>query len=67
MLGYIFWGTPGTQFAYLWRGHLDEDDDGSQGGLGELGRVVDGVGVQHHQLQGFGQLEYALNLTLHFS
>lgn len=50
---------------YLWRGHFDVDDDGSQGGLEELGRVVDGVGVQHHQLQGAGQLKDPLDLTLH--
>lgn len=42
-------------------------DDGSQGGLEELGRVVDGVGVQHHQLQGASQLKDPLDLTLHLS
>ena len=29
--------------------------------------MVDGVTVQHHQLQGSGQLEYSLNLGLNFS
>lgn len=52
---------------YLWRGDLNMDDDGGQGGLEELGWVVDGVGVQHHQLQGAGQLKDPLDLTLHFS
>lgn len=40
------------------------DDDGGQRGLEELGWMVDGVGVQHHQLQGAGQLEDPFNLTL---
>lgn len=43
------------------------NNDGGQRGLEELGRVVDGVGVQHHQLQGAGQLEDPLDLTLHLS
>lgn len=43
------------------------DDDGGQGSLEELGRVVDGVGVEHHQLQGASQLKDPLNLTLHLS
>lgn len=50
---------------HLGGGHLDVDDDGCQGGLGQLGRVVDGVSVQHHQLQGLGQLKDAFDLTLH--
>lgn len=52
---------------YLWRGDFNVNDDGGQGGFEELGRVVDGVGVQHHQLQGAGQLEDPLDLTLHLS
>jgi len=40
---------------------------GGQGGLEELRRVVDGVSVQHHQLQGSGQLEDPLDFTLHLS
>lgn len=43
------------------------DDDGGQGGLEKLGRVVDGVGIQNHQLQGASQLEDPFNLTLHLS
>lgn len=43
------------------------DDDGGQRGLEELRRVVDGVGVQHHQLQGASQLEDPLDLALHLS
>lgn len=43
------------------------NNDGGQGGLEELGWVVDGVSVQHHQLQGAGQLKDPLNLTLHLS
>lgn len=49
---------------YLRRGNLDVDDDGRQGGFGQLCRVIDGVGVQDHQLQGFGQLKYPLDLAL---
>lgn len=43
------------------------DDDGGQGGFEELGWVVDGVSIQHHQLQGAGQLKDPLNLTLNLS
>lgn len=43
------------------------DDDGGQGGLEELSWMVDGVSVQHHQLQGASQLKDPFNLTLHFS
>lgn len=53
--------------CYLWRGDFNVNDDGGQRGLEELGWVVDGVGVQHHQLQGAGQLKDPLNLTLHLS
>ncbi|TNN73107.1 hypothetical protein EYF80_016593 [Liparis tanakae] len=49
---------------HLRRGHFHVDDDGRQGGFGELRRMVDGVRVQDHQLQGFGEFEYPLNLTL---
>lgn len=52
---------------YLGRGHFDVDNDGGQRGLEELGRMVDGVSVQDHQLQGAGQLEDPLDLTLHLS
>lgn len=38
-----------------------------QGGLEELGWVVDGVRIQHNQLQGARQLEDPLDLTLHLS
>lgn len=56
-------GTPGVPL-YLWRGNFNVDDDGRQGGFGQLRGVVDGVGVQDHQLQGFGQLEDPLDLAL---
>lgn len=49
---------------YLRRGNLHVDDDGREGGFGELRGMVDGVRVQNHQLQGFGELKYPLNLTL---
>lgn len=52
---------------YLGRGHFDVDNDGGQRGLEKLGRMVDGVSVQDHQLQGAGQLKDPLNLTLHLS
>lgn len=52
---------------YLGRGHFDVDNDGGQRGLEELGRMVDSVSIQDHQLQGAGQLEDPLNLTLHLS
>lgn len=42
------------------------DDDWRQGGLDELGGVVDGVRVQHHQLQGPRQLEDPLDFALYF-
>lgn len=48
-------------------GDLDVDDDGSEGGLAQLRRVVDGVCVQNHQLQRAGQFENPLNLTLDLS
>ena len=54
-------------WPHLRRGDLDVDDDRGQGGLSQLGRVVDGVCVQNHQLQGPGQLKDTLYLTLHFS
>lgn len=50
--------------THLGGGDFDVDDDGGQGRLGQLGRVVDGVGIQGHQLQGPGQLEDALGLAL---
>ena len=53
--------------THLWRGHLHVDDDGGQGGLEELGRVVDRVGVQHYQLEGLSQLKDPLYLTLDLS
>ena len=43
------------------------DDDGGQRSLEELGRVVDGVSIQDHQLQRASQLKDPLNLTLHLS
>lgn len=52
---------------YLRGGHLHVHDDGCQRGFGELGGMVDGVRVQDHQLQGFGQFEYPLDLTLDLS
>lgn len=52
---------------YLGGGHFDVHYDGGKGGLEELPRVVDGVGIQHHQLQRAGQLEDPLDLTLHLS
>lgn len=56
---------PSPGIPYLRRGDFHVNDDGGQRGLEELRRVVDGVGVQHHQLQGAGQLEDPLDLTLH--
>lgn len=53
--------------TYLWRGNLNVNNDRSKGGFGELCWVVDGVGIQNHQLQSFGELKYPLNLTLDFS
>lgn len=38
-----------------------------QGGLEELGWVVDGVRIKHNQLQGARQLEDPLDLALHLS
>lgn len=52
---------------YLRRGDFNMDYDGGQGSLQELGRVVDGVSVEHYQLQGASQLKDPLNLTLHLS
>lgn len=49
---------------YLWWGHFDVDDDGGQWGLEELGWMVYGVGIQHHQLQALSKLKDPLNLTL---
>lgn len=64
----VFRGLPCLpNVRYLGRGDFNMNDDGGQRGLEELGRVVDGVGVQHHQLQGAGQLKDPLNLTLHLS
>lgn len=37
-------------FTHLGRGDLDVDDDGCEGRLPQLWRVVDGVGVQNYQL-----------------
>lgn len=48
----------------LWRGNFHVHNDGSEGSFSELCGVVDGVSVQNHQLQGFGELKYSLNLTL---
>ena len=53
-----------ANLLYLGWGHFNVDDDGCEGGFGELCRMVDGVCVQNHQLQGFGELKYPLNLTL---
>lgn len=53
--------------THLWGGDLDVDDDGSEGGLSQLRRVVDGVSVQNHQLQRAGQFKNPLNLTLDLS
>ena len=53
--------------TYLWRGDFNVDNDGGQGGFGQLGGVVDGVCIQHHQLQRLGQLKDPLDLTLDFS
>lgn len=50
--------------THLRGGDFDVDDDGGQGRLGQLGWVVDGVGIQGHQLQRPGQLEDALGLAL---
>lgn len=57
-------GRDRGDLLYLWRGDFDVDDDGCEGGFGELRGVVDGVRVQNHQLQGFGEFEYPLDLTL---
>lgn len=54
------WG----HLLYLWWGNFNVDNDGCEGGFGELCRMVDGIRVQNHQLQGFGELKYPLNLTL---
>lgn len=53
--------------THLGGGDLDVDDDGSEGGLAQLRRVVDGVSVQNHQLQRAGQFKNPLNLTLDLS
>lgn len=53
--------------THLWGGDLDVDDDGSEGGLAQLRRVIDGVSIQNHQLQRAGQFENPLNLTLDLS
>jgi len=39
----IFW-------RYLRGRYLEIDDGGSEGGLGELRRVIDGVTVEHNEL-----------------
>lgn len=39
-----------AHFTHLGRGYLDVDDNGGEGSLSQLWRVVDGVGVQNHQL-----------------
>lgn len=57
-------GVGGT---HLWRGDLDVDDNGGEGGLAQLRRMVDGVGIQNHQLQRSGQLKNPLNLALDLS
>lgn len=57
----------GLWSKYLWWGDFNMDDDGGQGGLEKLRRVVDGVGIQNHQLQRAGQLKDPFNLTLHLS
>lgn len=38
------------EFPHLRRGDLDVDDDGGQGSLPQLWRVVNGVSVQNDQL-----------------
>lgn len=53
--------------AHLWGRNFDIDNDGSQRGFGQLGWVVDGVCIQHYQLQGLGQFKDPLNLALDFS
>lgn len=58
---------PELTLAHLRRGDLHVDDDGGEGGLPQLGGVIDGVRVQDHQLQRPGQLENPLNLTLDLS
>lgn len=55
----------GLELPYLRRSYFDIHNDGSQGGLGQLRRVVDGVCVQSDQLEGAGQLKDTLDLTLH--
>lgn len=57
-------GVGGSNPSYLRRGNFDVDDDGREGGFGELCWVVDGVRVQNHQLQSFGEFKYPLDLTL---
>lgn len=42
------------------------DDDRRQRGLNELCWMVDGVSIQHHQLQRPGQLKDPLDFTLDF-
>lgn len=53
--------------THLGRCDLDVNNDGGQRSFRELGWVVDGVSVQGDQLQGPGQLEDPLNLTLYLS
>ena len=45
--------------------NLQVHKDRVEGGLEQLGGVVDGVAVEHDQLEGLGQLEDPLDLVLH--
>lgn len=51
--------------VYLRWGDFDVNNNWGQWGLEELRWVVDGVRIQHNQLQGPRQLEDPLDLTLH--
>lgn len=62
--GVKIWQKTTYNMLYLGRGDFNVDNDGSEGGFGELCGMVDGVCVQDHELQGFGELKYPLNLTL---
>lgn len=52
---------------YFGWGDFNVDDDGSQRCFEELGRVVDGIGIQHDQLKRLCQLKDPLYLALDLS